>query len=261
MIATRKRPAQRAFTGMAGSPLAKVKSLLADGEQSYKTLRVPKTPDRQDPTPFDVWIDAFGQKHGAIDLDSRFQEYAFDPHLGHVASSGVDSERPESGDGEVDECSPMQDLGIAFDRSGRKGSIKTGLLDGDREIKRRRPNGKSWWVFDAKLIREFLRSKYDPSNTHEAEKAAFVLHSYYYQNREDEDIWEENSWFENIKKAKQYRQFIVRQGAERFQELKPESTWHGRKEIWRSPRCSDPDCAQCRGNEASNDFSGRIHVK
>jgi hypothetical protein len=253
--AIRKAPAKRAFVGMAGSPLARVKKV--PGSKSDGVLRVPKTPDREAPTAFDAWFDEFGQKHGAIDLDCGLQEYAFDPHLGRGASPNVDSEKP----GREKEISPLQELGLSpeymTDRKKKKG-LSVGLLEGDREIKRRRRSEVNWWILDSSLFREFLKSKYDPADPREAEKSALVLYLYYHQSREDEDILEETgAWFQDVKKVKQYRQYIARQGAERFKDSKPETTWHGRRKTWTSGRkCDDPNC-QCQRNETSYDFSGR----
>jgi len=254
----RRKPAVRAFQGLAGSALAKI--LKAAEQPSDHGLRVPKTPDREDPIPFNVWFDEFGQKHGRIDLDCAFQDYAFDPHLSHGADCNVDSERPGRFDGDGDaegNGSVLQDLSLAAD-------VKpcTGLLEGDRKVKRRRPTDKSWWIFDQTLLKDFLRFKEEARDRNEMAKAAFVLYSFYYQNREDQNILEGNPLleFDTVKQVKQYRQFLVRQGAERFKDQKPESTWHGRRAVWRGFKCKDPSCDQCKRNEISEDFSGRDNI-
>jgi hypothetical protein len=264
----RKTPVKRAFTGLAGSPLAKT---IPDVKSNY-TLRVPKTFDREEPVAFDIWFDRFNQKHGRIDLDCSFQECAFDPHLGR-GRNPIDNDTPSHAGGErPDEFSPLQDLGVNRDNgsSRKKGAgFSTGLLQGERQIKRRRPTDKTWWIFSPDLFREFIRSKYDPDDSHEAEKAAFVLYRYYHQNREDEQIadvinaegWRAAAWFNGAKEVKQYRQFLVKQGAAQFADQKPVSTWHGRRSVWRDSRCTDPNCAQCQKNEVSNDYSGRDHIK
>jgi hypothetical protein len=253
-----KKPAKRAFDGLAGSPLARIRKLFV--EKSDYTLRVPKSPDREDPIPFNVWFDVFGQKHGRIDLDCSFQECAFDPHLGHGANPLDNGELPShAGALRNDEfSSALQDLGLKPDQdSPEKASYATGLLEGDRQIKRRRIGERTWWVFDEKFFREFIESKYDPNDAYQAAKAYVVLHDYYHLNRQDEEIWDDTGWFENVKKVKQYRQFLVRQGADLFKQHKPGSTWHGRRAIRRGLRCADPNCDQCQSNEISLDFSGR----
>lgn len=250
-ILSARKSVKRAFVGMAGSPLAKANKLFI--EKSDNTLRVPKTPDREEPIAFDTWIDEFEQKHGEIDLDCAFQECAFDPHLGHGANPLENSELPSHAGAErPDEYSPLQDLGLS--PTSPQG---TGLLEGDRQIKRRRPGAKTWWIFNSELFKGFLQSKYDPANPYEAEKAALVLHLYYYQNRDDEDIHQETAWFEDVKKIKQYRQYLAKQGAQMFADLKPESTWYGRRRMIRGSRCDNPNCTQCKANEKSVDFSGR----
>ncbi|MGB8800695.1 MAG: hypothetical protein WCC97_08410 [Candidatus Acidiferrales bacterium] len=222
----RKQPVKRAFTGLAGSSLAKIRQLAGE-QKSDHTLRVPKTSDRTDPLAFEVWIDAFGQKHGQIDIDNCFQEHAFDAQLGRGVDPNVDSERSSNRVTEEDVNSPTQDLGLP---SGTK--IITGLLEGDRPLKRRRSTEKSWWVFDGKLLREFIRPLYNPKNMERAEKAIFVLYYYYFQNRTDEEIWDERSFFRDVKSVKQYRRALVNKGAEMFKDQKPESTWHGRRGVW-----------------------------
>jgi len=222
----RKQPAKRAFTGVAGSSLAKIRQLAGE-EKSDHTLRVPKSPDRTDPLAFEVWLDAFGQKHGQIDIDNCFQEYAFDTQLGRGADPNVDSERSGNRATEEDVNSPTQDLGLPANTK-----IITGLLEGDRVRKRRRATEKTWWIFDGKLLREFLRPLYNPKNMERAEKAIFVLYYYYLQNRTDEEIWDERSFFRDVKSVKQYRRSIVDKGAEMFKDQKPESTWHGRRGVW-----------------------------
>ena len=212
--------------GIAGSPLAKIRQL-AGAEKSDHTLRVPKTSDRTDPLAFEVWIDAFGQKHGQIDIDNCFQEYAFDTQLGRGVDPNVDSERSSNRVTEEDVNSPTQDLGIP---PGTK--IITGLLEGDRVRKRRRATEKTWWIFDGKLLREFIRPLYNPKNMERAEKTIFVLYYYYLQNWTDEEIWDERSFFRDVKSVKQYRRSIVNKGAEMFKDQKPDSTWHGRPGAW-----------------------------
>jgi hypothetical protein len=266
----RKMPARRVFTGLAGSPLAKLIPIEAAQGKSDHSLRVPKTPDREEPLAFDVWFDQFNQKHGRIDLDCSFQEYAFDPHLGQGANPIDNDELPSHAAAlriEDEDCSPRQDLGITSDgRKERGSSFSTGLIEGDRQIKRRRSSDKTWWIFDSVLFRDFIRLKYDPEKRYEAEKAAYVLYHYYHLNREDEQIgsaegvfegWRAAAWFNGAKEVKQYRQYLVKQGAEQFKDQKPESTWHGRRSVRRGFRCSDPNCTQCAGNEISRDYSGR----
>ena len=234
----RQQPAKRAFVGIAGSPLAKIRQLAGE-EKSDHTLRVPKTSDRTDPLAFEVWIDGFGQKHGQIDIDNAFQEHAFDNQLGCGANPSVDSERSGNRVTEDDVNSPTQDLGLP---PGTK--ITTGLLEGERPTRCRRPTEKSWWVFDGKLLREFLRPLYNPKNMERTEKALFVLYYYYLQNRTDDEIFNESRCgFNDAKSVKQYRRAIVNKGAEMFKDQKPESTWHGRRGVW------DP--------ETGYDFSGR----
>jgi hypothetical protein len=97
-------------------------------------------------------------------------------------------------------------------------------------------------------------------NKDEVQKQMYVLHTYYHQSRTDEYILEERSWFSNVKQVKQYRQHLIRSGAEQFKDQKPESTWHGRRKVVRGFRCENPNCDQCKRNEISSDFSGRDNI-
>jgi len=249
-----RKVVQRAFVGIAGSPLAKIRQIqkLVGKEKSDHTLRVPKTYWKEDPLAFESWIDAFGQKHGRIDLDNCFQEYAFDSGLGRGADPNVDSERPGKRVTEDNVTSVTQDLGYPADTK-----ILTGLLEGDRVRKRRRATEKTWWIFDGKLLREFLRPLYDSKDLERAEKAIFVLYYYYHQNWTDEEIWDERSFFRDVRSVKEYRRALVNKGAEMFKDQKPESTWHGRRPVKRGHvRCEDPSCDQCSKNDMSYDYTG-----
>jgi hypothetical protein len=125
----RKKPIKRAFTGLAGSPLAVVmppKSETDDElkerlikerkaweskqqkeaalQNKYNTMLAkaglsasqgaPRSPRTPDPSPLDCdeWKDQFDQRLGAIDIDCSFQEFAFDPKLGRGT-------RPDDGSG------------------------------------------------------------------------------------------------------------------------------------------------------------------
>jgi hypothetical protein len=258
----RKPPAKRAFVGMAGSPLARIKKAVE--QPSDDVLRVPKSFDREAPIPFDVWFDRFGQKHGQIDLDCSFQECAFDPQLGRGKNPLENNSLPSHAGGlRPPSSSPMQDLAIVL---GTGGKLKTGLVQGGRQLKRRRRTEKTWWVFDPKLLRKFLQAKVEPDR-YVAQKAAFVLHYYYLLNKDDEEILlatkeEENAQvkFGGVKEVKQFRQYLIRQGAEQFEDQRPDSIWHGRRQVWRGYRCADPYCDQCCRNEISKDYSGRDHI-
>ena len=223
-VQVRKNPGLRAFVGMAGSPLAK--SVM---QKSDRTLRVAKSPDRTDPVAFEVWIDGFGQKHGRIDVDNAFQEYAFDTQLGNGVNPLKNSSVPSHAGAlrPNDPSSPLQDLSL--DPSVK---VTTGLLEGERPLKRRRAD-KSWWIFDGKLLREFLRPLYNPKRMQRAEKAILILYRYYFQSRTDDEIFEEALYtFRDVKSVKEYRRAIVNRGAELFKDQKPESVWHGRRGVW-----------------------------
>jgi hypothetical protein len=266
-IRARKQPAKRAFTGLAGSALSTVTVVPAQAapsrmtikqiqklvgkEKSDHTLRIPKGYHNKKPLAFEAWIDNFGYKHGAIDLDNCFQEYAFDHGLGGGADPNVDSDRPGKNVNEGDVNSPTQDLGLL---PGTK--IITGLLEGDRVRRRRRKTEKTWWIFDGKLLRDFLYTLYDPGDMYKAQKGIFTLYYYYLQNWTDAEIWEERSFFRDVRSVKEYRRGIVNKGAEMFKDQKPESTWHGRRPQRRGHvRCDDPLCDQCSKNDTSYDYT------
>jgi hypothetical protein len=287
-IHTAKR---RAFSGLAGSPLATCvtpapesedallqrlnrqakeaarhrrklerlqracdkKLAAAKASKSDHTLRVPKTADREEPVEFDVWFDLFGQRHGRIDLDCAFQEHAFDSHLG--------------GAGNAERSAVLAGFGVDIDApTNERIGVRTGLLPGERERKPRRSSLTSWWIFEAELLKEFLREKWDEDGLHEAEKAAYVLHLYYLQSRTDAEIAgdfkevdvDTPAFFQTDKDCKSYRQFVVRRGCQKFSHLytpaDPAVKRGSRRGKLRGMRCDDPNCTQCLKNEVSMDF-------
>jgi len=302
-VPSRKPKAVRAFQGLAGSPLAKVAAprletepeliarltkeaksaakhrertaklqrkfdkKLADLSKSDHTLRVPKSPDREDPVSFDVWFDDFGQRHGQIDLDCGFQEYPFDPHLKHGANpDGVETIVREGAD--TSERAHILDVfGVDIDApKNERIGVRTGLLPGQREEKPRRATKETWWIFDLELFKDFVKEKWDEDGIEEAEKCIWVLHSYYYRSRSDQEVFgeaegdnltETPGFFPDVKSCKSYRQFVVRQGAKAFSHLKNRADFaprSGRRGKMRGMRCKDPKCTQCWKNEVDIDF-------
>jgi hypothetical protein len=313
-VHARKKPVKRAFTGLAGSPLAKVEAakpqteaeLIArlDAEalarakedrriarirrkfdkqieesgvsKSDHTLREPQTADRKEPVAFNTWWDRFNQKHGQIDLDCSFQEYAFDPHLkrGYSADdigSGSKTSHLTAEDARLYEVF-RTDI-----NAGKKAvtGFRTGVLPGGREHKLRRPNASSWWIFDSELLRDFIEFKFDDSGEEDAQRTFFTLYWHYVLGMSDEEIaaqvWTEDStderpgrvpdeayYFSDAKECKSYRQYVVRQGAKRFESLRGKSGFGSRgskRGKVRGQRCNDPKCNQCSKNEVSLDFT------
>jgi hypothetical protein len=250
MISThvRKQPVKRAFVGIAGSPLAKT-------IREDHALHVVKGPDRQAPIGFDPWWDNFGQRHAAIDIDNEFQSYAHDRRLRGVAPEGTDH-LPQHAN---PEASVMQDLGVDMkvDANKRTG-VKLGVLPGEREVKCRRANDKTWWIFESDLLREFLRAKFSTGKRGpgRAEAAALVLYHYYFRNRQDAEIFEDTSLFKDEKSLKNFRQRLVAEGAALHPD-RPARSYRVRRPRWYGgKKCEDPNCP-CRKNDVSNDFSGR----
>jgi hypothetical protein len=289
-LSSRSKLKRRAFSGLAGSPLAKStppppeseaellqrldkqakeaarhkrkmerlqrtfdrKLAAAKASKSDHTLRVPKSGDREDPIEFDAWFDQFDQRHGRIDLDCAFQDHAFDSHLG--------------GAGNAERSAVLASFGVDIDApTNERIGVRTGLLPGERERKPRRSSSTNWWIFEAELLKEFLREKWDEDGQAEAEKAAYVLHLYYLQSRTDAEIagdFRETdpgvpSFFQTDRDCKSYRQFIVRRGSQRFSHryTPAEPTRRGaRRGKLRGMRCDDPKCTQCSKNEVSMDF-------
>ena len=252
----RKTPAKRRFVGLAGSYLSKT-------IREDHTLHVPKPPEKQTPIGFDPWWDAFGQRHAAIDMDCEFQPWAHDTALPGAIPEGTDHLNNKANP----EKAVMQDLGVDLTVEPKKRTgIKFGLLPGEREVKRRRPTDKTWWIFEADLLREFLRTKFNAGKKGQAiaEKAALVIYHYYFRNRLDVEIFEEISRFKgrpqqlfvDKKSLKNFRQRLIAEGAE----LHPDRPIRSRRERrghWSDGRkCEDPNC-QCTKNEVSNDFTGR----
>lgn len=225
----------------------------AKASKSDHTLRVPKTADREEPVEFDVWFDQFGQRHGRIDLDCGFQEYAFDTHLG--------------GAGKTERSAIMDSFGVDIDAPTQERiGVRTGLLPGERERKSRRASATNWWIFEAELLKEFLKEKWEGDGQAEAEKAGYVLHLYYLQGRTDAEIAgdfaetevDTPAFFQTDKDCKSYRQFIVRRGCQKFSHLytptERAANRGGRRGKLRGMRCDDPECTQCVKNEVSMDF-------
>jgi hypothetical protein len=298
---SRKPKSIRAFQGLAGSPLALVapphvetepelflrldkeakahkkhqKQIAklqrkfdkkAGASKSDHTLRIPKSPDREDPIAFDVWYDEFGQKHGQIDLDCSFQEYAFDPHLrGGTGPDGVKSFVRE-GASRSESAHILDTFGVDVDApKNERIGIRTGLLPGERERKPRRATAESWWISDPELLKDFLKDKFDDDGQTEAEKCAYVLHFYYLQSRSDAEIADDfteldldvPAFFQTAKDCKSYRQYVVRQGAKMFRSLYKRPGFGGRvvrRGKMRGMRCQDPTCTQCSKNEVDIDY-------
>jgi hypothetical protein len=195
----RQKKVTRAFTGLAGSPLAKATSedkLLRQLEKTAKehhlkrkkqqslqkkwekriegvsksdfALRVPKSPDREEPASFDEWFDEWGQRHGQIDIDCAFQPYQFDPHLRNpagpadcdtpsrsaVLGDSPASLSPDEAQGPGEPCvmaggqhhDHVLDI-FSVDRKvpkNKRTGFSTGLVQGAPQLKQRSPSKSSW---------------------------------------------------------------------------------------------------------------------
>lgn len=261
----RKSLAQRAFKGLAGSPLAK-----AVKQSSDFTLREPKTPDREEPIGIYERFNALGERFARVDLDCDFQPYAFDRHLGRGAISEGTTHIPLRRYN-ADEIA-LGETELTIKKGG-----STGLLEGERIVKCRRRTPQTWWIFDQECLKHFLESIKERDEAR-ASSAIYVLYHYYFRNRQDEEIFAElcqngmekqparsgrlaatnhghpRLCFQHPKAVKNFRQRLISQGSE----LYPPSLWqNGRRGRWsEGNKCSDPNCA-CQRNEKSCDFSGR----
>jgi hypothetical protein len=232
----RKKPAQRAFKGLAGSPLAVVRKPLpvrANGRSLTLAIKISSEDDTlrsprvsEEPQQFDPWIDVYGQHHAEIDLDCAFQQHAFDSYLGRGTSPNVDSgDNRSSSYGDEDEQieAPHQDLGIDSKSPFR---LRQGVLTGQRPVRPRRPTRRTWWILDIKFLREFIRTLINPDALTKKKRAAacravFVLVEYYHKNRQDQEICEDGKLFKSAKEVKQLRQYLVKKGLKLYGERKP----------------------------------------
>ena len=247
------RPDDREFLAQQPRQIkTKAKDIWAEvaKQVSDHTVRAPKTPDREEPHVFDPWVDVFGQAHGEIDWDAEFQSNAFDRALGQGTNplNDTGSDRPSHASGIrygdealEDEIGMWQGLGIE-DSEGKKIGVRTGLLPGDRPIKRRRPNKKTWWIFcdEGGFLEQFLKAKYprdDEKHRTGAARALYVLIEYYLRYREDKEICAippANEWaasFQNERAVKSFRQELVKAGVVMFGEDKNLDRPHERKYV------------------------------
>jgi hypothetical protein len=276
-----RKKTRRAFTGLAGSPLAKIDKALLSATKSDFALRTPLTPDRQKPTAFDRWYDEFGDRHGQIDLDCAFQTYAFDEHLGQ-GHSPADSNGGHAGALNI-QHSGEATLPQAFnydpevgESADNKKGYSTGLLEHERPEKPRRATPKTWWIFDEDLLKQFLNVMWTHDNPDKAKRAAWILYSFYVRNRTDEELATNEVYLQNddfyqshipertefefssAKQVKRARQYLVRLGTAMFgtKDL-PELTRKQGRGRWRGEHCNNPECKQCINNEKGWDY-GRM---
>jgi hypothetical protein len=261
----RKKAAQRAFTGMVGSPLAKIKKPLpvrANGRSLTLAIKVSSEDDtlrpprlNEEPRQFDPWVDVYGQHHAEVDLDCAFQQHAFDSYLGRGASPNVDSgdDAVQRRGGDDDPNSPYQDLGA---NSKSKFKTRKGYLPGQRPVRPRRPTKRTWWILDMEFLRAFIGTLTNPRAVSKKKRlaacrAVFVLVEYYHRNQQDQEISVNSKLFKTAKEVKQLRQYLVKEGLKIYGEREPlpRNGGHG-------ANCWCSDCKQ-RGGVNWHDIRNR----
>jgi hypothetical protein len=269
---------QRLFTGLSGSSFSRINTAvkaqkpnwtqlskdpkaLSDFLQtpSNHTLRETLSPDREQPIASEDWIDEFGDHlRGGRDLDACFQSVAFDRYLNpRVTSAESENDTGSSPAGTNPESvRVIGDFGgdSALTREVTPRGFQTGCLPGGRK-RRRRPSERTWWIFEADLLRAFIQQIAEKSRI-DAENTAVALVGFYLQNLEDADVFEDTSRFRDLKSLKNFRQRTVAKGFERFGPRPPMHIrdW-GRRGRIRGKRCDEPTCVQCASNDTTVDYT------